>query len=236
MIDFHTHILPGIDDGSRSSDMSIEMLKLEHMMGVDTVICTPHFYAHRDKIHEFLERRDRALEKVKTILTDPMYSDLPEVRVGAEVYYFIGIGRAEHIKELSIVGTDIILIELPFRPWDREVLNDLRDLRRKQRLKVILAHVERYRDLQKDKGLYEEVLDNADIIQMNAGSFIEAGLLKRRNLFKIADSGRKLIMGSDCHNVTTRRPNLKEGFEIIEKKLGEEKVIEINETLNGLFR
>ena len=235
MIDFHTHILPGIDDGSRSSDMSIEMLKLEHMMGVDTVICTPHFYAHRDKIHEFLERRDRALEKVKTILTDPMYSDLPEVRVGAEVYYFIGIGRAEHIGELCIEDTDILLLELPFRPWDKEIIEDIRELRYRQHLSVVLAHVERYKELQKDKHLYDEMLDQADLIQINAGSFTE-GLFKRNFCLKLLKSGRTAIIGSDCHNTTSRKPNLNLGYDIICKKYGSDKVIELKNNLEGLFR
>ena len=64
----------------------------------------------------------------------------------------------------------------------------------------------------------------------------EAGLLKRRNMFKIADSGRRMILGSDCHNTSSRRPNFQEGLELLEKKFGEEKIREINETLECLFR
>lgn len=234
MIDFHTHILPGIDDGSRDIHMTREMLMLEKKQGVDLVVATPHFYAHRTRVDQFLTKRENALNKVMALKSEE--PGLPDIKVGAEVYYFTGIGRAEHVKELCIQETYYMLLELPFRPWDREVLTDIKELKSRQHLKVILAHVERYRDMQKDKGLFEEVLDNADIIQMNAGSFTEAGILKRRNLFKITDSGRKLIMGSDCHNTTSRRPNLIEGLEIIEKKFGEEKVREIKETLESLFR
>ncbi len=234
MIDFHTHVLPGIDDGSRDIHMTRDMLMLEKEQGVDLVVATPHFYAHRTRVDQFLKKRENALNKVMALKPEAL--DLPEIKVGAEVYYFTGIGRAEHIKELSIQGTDYMLLELPFRPWDREVLDDIRELRRRQHLKVILAHVERYRELQKDKGLYEDVLDQADIIQMNAGSFIEASFLKRRHLLKIADSGRKLIIGSDCHNTTTRKPNLIDGLEIIKNKLGNDKVIEIRNTTESLFR
>ena len=234
MIDFHTHVLPGIDDGSRDIHMTRDMLMLEKEQGVDLVVATPHFYAHRTRVDQFLQKRENALNKVMALKSEE--PDLPEIKVGAEVYYFTGIGRAEHIKELSIQGTDYLLLELPFRPWDREVLTDIKELKARQRLKVILAHVERYRDMQKDKSLYEDVLDAGDIIQMNSGSFIEAGMLKRRNMFKTADSGRRMILGSDCHNISSRKPNLKEGLDLIEKKLGEEKIREIKETLDGLFR
>ncbi len=214
--------------------MTCEMLRLEKEQGVDLVIATPHFYAHRTGVDQFLKKRGDALDKVMTLKSEE--PGLPDIKVGAEIYYFTGIGRAEHISELAIGDTDMILLELPFRPWDREVLTDIRELKERQNLKVILAHVERYRDMQKDKSLYEDVLDEGDIIQMNAGSFIEAGVLKRRNLFKTADSGRKLILGSDCHNMSSRKPNLQEGLDILDKKFGGEKVREIKETLEGLFR
>ena len=44
MTDQHTHILPGMDDGSRSPEMSLELLRAEAAQGVDTVILTPHYY------------------------------------------------------------------------------------------------------------------------------------------------------------------------------------------------
>ena len=56
MIDFHTHILPGIDDGSHSTEMTKEMLRREAQMGVTHVYATPHFYAHRSNIGRFLEK------------------------------------------------------------------------------------------------------------------------------------------------------------------------------------
>ena len=100
---------------------------------------------------------------------------------------------------------------------------------------MILAHVERYRDMQKDKKLYEDVLNEADIIQINAGSFTEV-LFKRNFALKLLRSGRKAMIGSDCHNTTSRKPNLKEGFEVIRKKLSPDKVTELMETTEGLFR
>ena len=57
MIDLHTHILPKMDDGASSSDLSLEMLRMEAEQGVDTVVLTPHFYREKEDPSSFLQRR-----------------------------------------------------------------------------------------------------------------------------------------------------------------------------------
>lgn len=64
-IDFHTHILPGIDDGSRNVEMSLRMLAAQREQQVDEIVATPHFYAQKDSVEEFLLRRQRSYEKLK---------------------------------------------------------------------------------------------------------------------------------------------------------------------------
>lgn len=235
MIDFHTHILPGIDDGSRDINMTKDMLLMEKEQGTDLIIATPHFYAHRTRVEEFLMRREHSLAKVMELKSET--PGLPEIKAGAEVYYFEGIGRAEHTRQLCIEWTDLILLELPFRPWDRSVITDIKNLINRQHLRVILAHVERYMSLQKDRKLYEEVLNLPVTIQVNAGSFLEAGFFKSRHLLSIIkDSTRPVIMGSDCHNTSSRKPNLREGLELIQNKLSEETVSAMVDTAESLFR
>jgi protein-tyrosine phosphatase len=68
MIDFHTHVLPGIDDGSRDIAMTERMLEMEMEQGITRVIATPHFYAHRRSVDSFLERRSAAYEEVQKLL------------------------------------------------------------------------------------------------------------------------------------------------------------------------
>ena len=152
MIDFHTHILPGIDDGSRDIDMTIAMLEAERDMGVTHIYATPHFYAHRKSVSTFLSRRDNALSKVRQILSKR--PELPTITEGAEVYYFTGIGRAEHLPELCIAGTDILLLEMPFAQWTDDMARAVEDIIRKRGLRVVLAHVERYERLQKDSSAW----------------------------------------------------------------------------------
>lgn len=64
IIDCHTHLLPGIDDGAKDLSTSLEMLNEEKKQGVDYVIATPHFYANRDKMEKFIDRRERAYSEV----------------------------------------------------------------------------------------------------------------------------------------------------------------------------
>ena len=74
-------------------------------------------------------------------------------------------------------------------------------------------------------------------IQVNAVSFLEAGFFKSRHLLSIIkDSKRPVIMGSDCHNISTRKPNMREGLELIQNKLGEETVTAMVNTAESLFR
>ena len=65
MIDFHTHILPRMDDGSRSVEESLEMLDSMRQQGVKTVFATPHFYANDESVDSFLERREASLKAMR---------------------------------------------------------------------------------------------------------------------------------------------------------------------------
>ena len=217
MIDFHTHILPGIDDGSKDIEMTEKMLEAEAEQGVRAVYATPHFYAHRRNVAQFLEKREHSLDKVRELLA--RRPDLPSIVAGAEVYYFRGMGRAEQLPKLCVEGTRVLLLEMPFEQWTGEVLRDVTQIIRQQQLQVILAHVERYYDLQRDKGVWEAVMDLPVMIQMNAGSFLKFGL-GRRWCMKLLTSDERTIIGTDCHNLTSRPPNLLRAREYIQKKAG----------------
>ncbi|MBR1629024.1 MAG: capsular polysaccharide biosynthesis protein, partial [Lachnospiraceae bacterium] len=81
VIDFHTHVLPGIDDGARDLETSIEMLDKMKKQGVDLVVATPHFYADRMTVDGFLKNREKAFEAVESRRRDGW----PKVMKGAEV-------------------------------------------------------------------------------------------------------------------------------------------------------
>ncbi|MBQ9814773.1 MAG: capsular polysaccharide biosynthesis protein [Lachnospiraceae bacterium] len=239
MIDFHTHILPGIDDGSRDIDMTEKMLRMEQSMGVSHIYATPHFYAHRRSIDYFLERRNRALEKTRELLAkDP---ELPQITAGAEVYYFSGMGKAKQLDELCVEGTDILLLELPFAQWHSDVIRDIEDIMHKRGLRVVLAHLERYEAFQKDRHVWDCILDMPLTIQLNCEDIIDAGSFFRRNhmhktSMELLSRYDEVIIGSDCHNLTDRKPNLADARAAIKKRCGAERLAQIDEYTEKLFK
>ena len=214
MIDFHTHILPGIDDGSKDIQMTEQMLEKEAASGVTLVYATPHFYAHRTGVSGFLERREASCRKVKALLDER--KDL-------------------HTPKLCVEGTNILLLEMPFEQWTDEVYKDTKDLIQRRGLQVILAHVERYTGFQKDREIWDRVMDLPVTIQMNAGSFLKFGMTRHFCRTLLRQEAGRVIIGSDCHNLTSRPPNLAQAMAFIRQKEGEEIARKIEETENRLF-
>lgn len=225
VIDFHSHILPDMDDGSRSVDESVEMLHMENAQKVGQVVLTPHFYADKDSVETFLARRADRLERLRRIQeTD---AAIPRLHAGAEVYYFPGMGRAELLPRLCIGDTRVILLELPFCQWNEEILRDVEMIIGKQKLTVVLAHVERYTEFQKRWDVWDRLFQFPLCAQINAGSFLKRK--KRKRALRLLEEIPKVILGSDCHNLESRPPNLAEGRAVIRQKAGEERLSGIDE-------
>ena len=144
MIDFHTHILPRMDDGSRRMAETQKMLKMEYDQGVRQVVASSHFYAQHEFPETFLDRRGRRLARVREILHEEEWGQEMQIFGGAEVLYYNGMADSPMLPSLCIEGTDTLLLEMPFSQWDKEVYREVRKIIEHRRIKVILAHVERY--------------------------------------------------------------------------------------------
>lgn len=216
MIDVHTHILPGVDDGSEDEEMSLQMLKREDMQHIGSIFLTPHFYADMNDPDSFLEKRSRAMEKLQEKITSEGV-EVPDLYMGAEVHYYRGIGRSEEVSKLCIGKSRFILIEPSFREWTPTIVDEIRELINQQDLKVIIAHIERYLD--QDKRLVRELIEDPSVlIQSNAEFFLDRGT--RRKALKMMKKGQIDLLGSDCHNLDTRVPCLRDAVELIEDELG----------------
>lgn len=212
--DFHSHILPGIDDGSRDVETSIEMLRISQSQGVGRLIATPHFYAEKDNIESFLEKRQHSYEMLAEHL-----EGLPEVYPGAEAAFFFGISQAEKISELCIRDTNLLLLEMPFTAWPQSVLDEVERLACKRGFRVIIAHLERYLKISGNKQGIRQLLELPVVIQINAGSLMD--WKTRGPLLKMFKNGTAQLLGSDCHSLHRRPPNLVEGRAVLKKKLGD---------------
>lgn len=200
MIDFHTHILPGVDDGSRSIEESLAMLQAEADAGIERVVFTPHFYASQNSPKEFLRRRKESW----SALLPHMYPGLPKVSFGAEVQYFEGICQAAEIAALRIAGTPYLLLEMPFRRWEDRMLDDILEMSTHPDTIVVLAHIERYLSNVTSRSL-AYLRDNGVKIQMNVSVF---GERRQGHLaMSMLKAGEIHILGTDCHSMGHRRPN-----------------------------
>lgn len=200
MTDFHTHILPGIDDGSKSVRESLSMLREEAGQGIEEVILTPHYYAGENSPAEFLKRRYSAWKKLEPFLSP----ELPKLRLGAEVQYFEGICTVEDIRHLRIVGTDLLLLEMPFTRWTNRMVEDVFELNDSLGIQIVLAHIERYLRFQ-PKEVWQRLRDGGVWMQSNVSFF--GGWKKRREAVGMLARGEIHLLGSDCHNMESRRPN-----------------------------
>lgn len=214
MVDLHSHILPQVDDGSRSVEETMQMLSLLASQGVETVVATPHFYAWKDTMEAFLSRRQTAYSQL------PEDNALPKICLGAEVTYFAGISRSEELKKLQLGQTKLLLIEMPFDDWTDRMVAEICDLPIQTGLQPVLAHVDRYRH-RSQMGKYSQVLLSHNVyFQCNADAF-SRGAKSHWALKQIA-LGNIHFLGSDCHNLTHRPPLLADATEKIRKKLSEE--------------
>ena len=234
MIDFRTHILPGMDDGSQATHESLQMLTLESEQGAQEILLTPHFYAHFDKISSFLERREYSFRKLTKALNEHDMGTPLSLRKGAEVYYFPGIGDAKQIRELTIEGTDILLLEMPFAQWTDEIYVDVKKLIEKQKLTILLAHVERYDSFQKSRKIWNQIFKLPLYAQINTGGIDRHK--KKRFIKKFLKLQVPLVRGSDCHNMKTRLPNLKQGRDSLRDIFGETLLAAIDKTEERLLK
>jgi len=228
MFDFHTHILPAIDDGSSCIEESLTMLNELKKQGVDGIAATPHFSPEQTSPEKFFERRQAAWE----ILKDHLTTEHPEVRLGAEVKYFEGIARYEAISRFCIEGTDLLLLEMPHGEWTGRMVSTLIELNEKRGVTVLLAHIERYLK-QQSKDTWKQLLHSGIIMQVSADYFIDRKT--RRRALKQLKAGSVHLLGSDCHNMNTRPPNMAVAVSIINSVKKEDYLKNINRLENMLL-
>lgn len=216
IIDFHSHILPRMDDGSDSSKTSVEMLRRSAQAGVTWMIATPHFYGHRTSLEHFLERRQASAHRLASV----MRKGMPKVSLGAEVALYAGIEDLDGIEKLCIQNTNLLLLEMPFAPWTGYDVDILANLALNQDLQIVLAHFERFYDMQKDENLLNRVLELPVYLQINAGALLP--MFGSKRWLEWLSQGKAHLLGSDCHNLGNRAPNLDLARKKIEKKIGRE--------------
>ena len=217
-IDFHTHILPGIDDGAKNVNMSLDMLAVADKNDAETVILTPHVDASAN-FEDFLQVRN---EMYHTLLNaiDQSRMSYPELLLGAEVQLDTSLSERENVRSLCIEGTELLLLELPYAPWNSWYNHEIYSIISKHEVTPVMAHIERYLHSPKDIKKLDSLVSFGVKFQINASSFLSFS--GRRIIRELAAQGLISAIASDCHNLTRRSPDISKALRAFERKFGQD--------------
>lgn len=220
MIDIHSHIIFGVDDGSHDEKETEELLRDSYAQGVREIIATPHRRRRmfETDINIIKENFQKVVEIARKV------SDDLKVHLGSEVFYMEGeVEKIEKGLYPTLAETDYILVEFPYEMPYKEIHRALNNIILLG-LSPVVAHVERYNDVD-EKGV-QELINMGCYIQVNAASVLKPKMFgdKHKNYKKRAkkylDAELVHFIASDMHNMTTRRTHMKEAYDIIEAKYG----------------
>ena len=229
VIDFHSHILPGVDDGSHSMEETLGLLQMETQQGIREVVATPHFYPQYTNPERFLLKRNDAAQRVREQLANR--GDCPAIRLGAEVYYYDRMSHSEELRKLAIEGTEAILVEMPMGPWTDRMYQELANIQSNLGLQPIVADVDRYLGRFRDYGIPRRLAELPVLVQANAAFFLK----NPGKALRMLQEQQIHLLGSDCHNLSDRKPNLGDAVALIQKKLGSEAIAWIQSGERAVF-
>ena len=133
MIDIHSHVLPGMDDGAKDPEESRELINVLQDQGVTLLVLTPHYYPHQERLSDFLIRREKAYQSISD-------SDI-EMILASETYLSEPLLSYDSIEALCIGDTGYLLLELPYLDkWGSSVMKQIEQLIAKYNVKPIIAH------------------------------------------------------------------------------------------------
>ena len=203
LADMHSHILPGIDDGSPNIGTSVKMLGAEKRSGVGRIALTPHFALSSNTVGTFLTKREQAYEQLA-----PEAEKLGiELSMGAEVLYTRSLADID-LTRLCIGNTRYMMIELPYERLTGRFVSEFRSFEGSifPDIRLILAHAERYLAFTSEESLLGLISPDM-VIQVSCGSFRTFGK-RKAFIYKLIRNDMLHLLGTDCHNMTDRAPNM----------------------------
>lgn len=229
MIDLHSHIIFGVDDGPKTIEESKQLLIEAFHQGVQTIVATSHrrigmFETPEEKIQMNFNQVQELAKEIAPDLT---------ILYGAEVYYSNEMLEKLKDGEVPCINeTSYILVEFSRTTSYWEIKNALKNLLMIG-LTPIVAHIERYQSLENNEKYLKEIIAMGCYTQVNSSSILKPKFFNDKN--KVLKKRAKYFMernlvhfiASDMHNLSKRPPHMKEAYEIILKKYGEKKAKEL---------
>lgn len=229
MIDFHSHILPSIDDGSREIAETFNLIEEAKNAGFTGIISTSHYYEGHYETDE--AERKTWIEAIGENLKNKVPN--MELYLGSEIYITSRITELIEQKEASSINNSrYVLFELPVqnRP------NNLEDVVFKllsSKYKPIIAHPERYEYVQKDPNQLIKLINMGVLFQSNYGSLIGMYGKKAQKTVKLLLQNNFVhFLGSDVHRENTIYPKIRDILKDLKNILPKEEIDELT-TINA---
>lgn len=227
MIDFHCHILYGLDDGADSLEESVEMAKIAHEDGVRHIFATPHFNANFLVDQETVTRRVASFQQTLDTLGIPV-----KIHPGNEVRLENKQFVYEHFsaERYCLLGPSrrFVLLEQRWNEYEPDSPEIVRWFMQNG-IRPIIPHPERHFFFRENPELLDELVALGAWMQVNADSIVgNNGEEIREFSRELAEQNLIHMLATDAHNVR-RKPNLSAGFRIVREWCGEEKATEIHQ-------
>lgn len=212
-MDIHTHIIPGVDDGSQSMEESVKMLEQAYAENIRVIIATPHFGIRNTDYNDTVA--NKRLNELREV-ADKQFPGI-KLFMGNELYYSAGTLESLRNKWAhTLGGTNYVLIEFSTDVEYEKIAKAVEELCWNGYWPII-AHAERYHCLVEDRNLVEELVRSGAYIQINARTFIQTKKKrdKKKRFFleqnrewsmELLKAGMVHFIASDCHSTGTRRP------------------------------
>jgi len=234
VIDLHNHIIPAVDDGARSAEESLEILKHYVESGFSAICATSHIRsALFDNDEENIRRHAPIVEEIIKREGLPL-----AFRYGAEYYYDDSLlEKLDNPKDLLTLDPEgrYLLVEFDYKIAPPHLKEFVFKLGLKG-LRMVMAHPERYRYIYKDFDFAEELIAMGVIMQGTLGSLMgEMGSRPRKHFKEMLKADLFQIISTDCHRMPSCKKMLFEGIEIVKKEVGTEKSLELLQTTPALI-
>lgn len=210
MIDLHTHLLPNMDDGAQTTEEALGLTELLFQQGVHGAVCTPHFDPTLMPLEDFINRRAEAMSRMRS-------SKIPlipasETNLHEYLLYY------KSLEPLAIENTNYLLLELPFdKRWKEDIFIILDKLIIYYDIIPIIAHIERYPATRVRH--IKRLKEMGCVIQLNTSSLLEKQ--HRRKALAYLKDGLIDLLGSDCHNLKNRPPQVQAAIELLRDRIGD---------------
>ncbi|ADC49382.1 capsular polysaccharide biosynthesis [Alkalihalophilus pseudofirmus OF4] len=217
MIDIHSHILPGLDDGPESMTSAVEMARKAVEQGITGMIATPHHQngTYENHYEDILAAVHRFEDELRAHKIDLHIAPGQEVRLYGNI-----VADAAHSQLITLNQTNHLLIELPSDHVPSYTARYLYELQL-QGIKPVIAHPERNREIAADSSKLYELIKNGALAQVTASSVAgRFGRNVKKLSMQLIEHELVHFVASDTHNNTNRPNELAKSFDVIEKEFG----------------